>query len=42
MLEEILKSINSNLERIAKALETQDVEIVADMVHETAKQFRQT
>lgn len=42
MLEEILKSINSNLERIAKALETQNVEVDADMVHETAKQFRQT
>lgn len=42
MLEEILKSINSNLERIAKVLETQNVEVVADIVHETAKQFRQT
>lgn len=42
MLEEILKSINSNLERIAKALEVENVEAVADMVHETAKQFRQT
>lgn len=42
MLEEILKSINSNLERIANALEVENVEAVADIVHETAKQFRQT
>lgn len=42
MLEEILKSINSNLERIAKSLEVENVDAVADMVHETAKQFKQT
>lgn len=42
MLEEILKSINSNLERIAKALEVENVDAVVDMVHETAKQFGQT
>lgn len=42
MLEEVLKSINSNLERIAKALEIENVEMVAEAVHETAKQFKQT
>lgn len=42
MLEEVLKSINSNLERIAKALEAENVEVVAEAVHETAKQFRPT
>ena len=42
MLEEVLKSINSNLERIAKALEAENVEVVAEAVHETAKQFRTT
>lgn len=41
MLEEILKSINSNLERIANALETENVDAVADIVHESAKQFKQ-
>lgn len=42
MLEEVLKSINSNLERIAKALETENAEIVAEAVHESAKQFGPT
>ncbi len=42
MIETILNQINSNLERIAKALETQNINEVAGMVHETAKQFRQT
>lgn len=41
MLEEILKNINSNLERIAKALETENIEAVAETVHGAAEQFRQ-
>lgn len=41
MLEEILKNINSNLERIAKALETENIEVDAEMVHGAAEQFRQ-
>lgn len=41
MLEEILKSINSNLERIAKALEADTADALAEIVHETAQQFKQ-
>lgn len=41
MLEEVLKSINSNLERIAKVLEAETIENVTDVMHENAKQFRQ-
>ena len=41
MLEETLKSINSNLERIAKALEIDSVDALAEIVHDTAQQFKQ-